>query len=163
MTSVSDIILPADQVPDLPPRPKIIVCGSHGFMQPGEEYYLRYDDYCDESTTYRLDCWAYRVVRRTAKMVVLDVYGIERRVLESPGGKRFAYATREDALRSYYARKQRQVRILRAKLAFAEEGLANVKAMLANDWLDWDIDKVDKAIIENATKQPQPISPPPVL
>lgn len=49
------------------------------------------------------------VRRETPKCVVFNDYGKDRFVLKDPNGRRYAYPTKELALRSYIIRKQRQM------------------------------------------------------
>lgn len=71
------------------------------------EIWYRYDDpwtqgeapFCQEMT----------VARHTAKCVVFNDYGLDRFVLKDPNGRRYAYPTKELALKSYIIRKQRQM------------------------------------------------------
>lgn len=64
----------------------------------------------------------YPVLRVTPAGKWIDVYGTERFVRDK-AHKHFACETKELALASFIARKQRQIRILRAQLRGAEAAL----------------------------------------
>jgi hypothetical protein len=70
-----------------------------------------------------------RVIRYTPKCVVLDLWGRKRFVLLEHGRKRFAHPTREQAMISYIARKESQIRWTQAQHDRAVENLAAAKAM----------------------------------
>lgn len=65
---------------------------------------------------------AYPVTRRTPRGVWLDCHGVPRFVLAN-ARKRFACPTREEAMASFRARKQRQVTLLRNQLRRVEQAL----------------------------------------
>jgi len=66
----------------------------------------------------------YQVIRVTPKGCwVSDFYGSKPRFVLNQSRKRFAWATKEDALVSFIARKRRQIRIVRAQLGNAENAL----------------------------------------
>ena len=70
----------------------------------------------------------FHVKRYTAKSAVLDWYGQEKFVLLN-ARKRFAYPTRELAMESYVARKEREIRMMSARHDRAVEYLAAAQAM----------------------------------
>jgi hypothetical protein len=76
---------------------------------------------------------AYNVAKHTEKGVWLDVFGDKKFVLSDPRGKRFAYALKEDALKSFIARKKRQARIYAARLQSAKDAEQLAKWMLEHD------------------------------
>lgn len=63
------------------------------------------------------------VLRHTPAGKWIDVYGVQKFVLDK-SHKRYACETKEMALASFIARKQRQLRILRGQLKGAEAALA---------------------------------------
>lgn len=70
------------------------------------EVWYRFDDPYHPGE--ELEVQEFRVVRRTDKCVVLDVYGLEKLVLKE-ARRRFAYPTKELALQSYLIRKAKQI------------------------------------------------------
>jgi hypothetical protein len=103
-------------------------------MSDDQEYWYRYDD---QRWSVTIDAEAeiygtrlevreskYPVLRHTPKGVwvaEINDYRNPRFVLKDPRGKRLCYATREDALKGYIARKNRQITIYSARLRSAEE------------------------------------------
>jgi hypothetical protein len=70
------------------------------------EVWYRYDDpWTAGELPY---CREFSVVRHTPKCVILDEFGVERRVLKE-ARKRYAYPTKDLALGSYIIRKKRQM------------------------------------------------------
>ena len=79
-----------------------------------QEWFYRYEDaYNSEEKPYLLK---FRVLRHTPRGVMIHEYGREKFVLAGVNGKRYAYPTEEDALRSYLARKRRAIAILQHSL-----------------------------------------------
>lgn len=72
----------------------------------------------------RLEEWT--VVRETPKTYLVEHWGLRRRVLKG-AHKQFACPTKEAALVSYQARKERQARILRGQLRRTEARLSWAK------------------------------------
>lgn len=71
-----------------------------------DEFFMRIHE---DSDGTHLWCEHYRIIRRTPKGVWLEVYDQKPKfVLASGNGKRFAYATRRDALHSFIKRKEWQ-------------------------------------------------------
>lgn len=64
----------------------------------------------------------YPVLRTTPSGVWLDVYGQERFV-KAAARKRFACPTKEEALVSFQARKQRQLRILESQVRLVKKAI----------------------------------------
>ena len=100
--------------------------------EPAEFY--RYEDVVyasmlDESErpigygTVGVELRKYRVVKRTAKGVWLDLYG-DRKFVLNDSRKRFALPTVELARESFIARKWSQIRIYRARISQAEKALS---------------------------------------
>lgn len=85
--------------------------------------YYRYDGYGYANTQFYVELEEYKVVRHTRCGVWLDVYGKETFVLHGTNGKRFAYPDKASALRSFIARKRRQIIYAKATLRKAEETL----------------------------------------
>lgn len=69
-----------------------------------------------------LRCESFNVIRHTPCGVVVNDWGNERFV-RNDSRKRFAHETKEAALASYIARKNRQIRILSCQLEAAKNGL----------------------------------------
>jgi len=74
----------------------------------------------------------YKVLRHTPKGVWISMYGgisysTEQKFILLSARKRFACPTVEEALVSFKARKQRQIKILKGQLKQAEEALLLVK------------------------------------
>lgn len=86
------------------------------------EIWYRYDDPWTAGETPFLQ--EMTVARRTDKCVVFNDYGHERFVLKDPRGKRYAYPTKELALKSYIIRKQRQMQHASNTYDRAKENLA---------------------------------------
>lgn len=100
-------------------------------VQVGDTWY-RYEDRrygsFDEfgSRTYvyvRVEERTYEVAKVTPKGVWLD-FGWQRRFVRHDARKKFAAPTREEAMASFLARKERHARILRAQLEQVEDALA---------------------------------------
>lgn len=67
-------------------------------------------------------CYKFRVIKHTPFGVILDTGN--HRFVKNEGKKRYACATREEALESFKARKQRQALILGHQLNGAKKALA---------------------------------------
>jgi hypothetical protein len=76
---------------------------------------------CGPSTT-NTGLREYEVIRTTPKGVWIEYYGSEKFV-KLNARKRFACPTKEEALASFVARKEKQIRILKAQLRNAAEAL----------------------------------------
>lgn len=88
--------------------------------------------YCDDygcKPRLRIDAWWYPVVRETPCGVWVLHQGKEKFILNGDG-KRFAYPTLQLALKSFRARKRRQIGLLRHQLSHAEAAFAWVKQEL---------------------------------
>lgn len=91
------------------------------------KYYRFHDPYVDNGDLFLQEL---EVIRETAKCVVLrDFWPKERRVLKDPNGKRYAYASKEDALQSYIKRKERQIQHGRNTMSMAEAYLDIARCM----------------------------------
>lgn len=77
-------------------------------------------------------CQQLPVVRHTPKCVILDEYGVERRVLKH-ARKRYAYPTKELALGSYIIRKKRQMQHASNTHDTAHSNLQTAEAMARGD------------------------------
>ncbi|MBZ9706106.1 hypothetical protein LB543_05150 [Mesorhizobium sp. ESP7-2] len=90
------------------------------------EIWYRYDD--PWTAGEAPFCQELPVARHTAKCVVFDNYGaFDRFVLKDPNGRRYAYPTKELALKSYIIRKQRQMQHAANTLDRAKENLATAQ------------------------------------
>lgn len=82
----------------------------------------------------------YNVLRRTPKGFWVDLGCGEKRIVNLEASKKFACLTKEDAMKSYIARKKRQVRLLSSQLRDAELFLKLALAGEKNDqtlqWID---------------------------
>ena len=67
------------------------------------------------------------LVKETAKGVWLDDYG-QRRFVRAVAKKQYACPSKEEALASFRARKERQLSILRAQIAHVETALRRAAA-----------------------------------
>ncbi len=65
---------------------------------------------------------SFPVLKKTPCGVQIDVYGC-RRFVNLGSLKRYACPTKEEALQSFYVRKRRQIKILKANLVKAETAL----------------------------------------
>lgn len=74
----------------------------------------------------RLDLIEYRVIKHTPKGVWLEL-GIDKRLVLRHSRKRFACPTKEEALESFIARKECQIRILEDKLKMTKSALAQAQ------------------------------------
>ena len=94
--------------------------------QPGDEIYYRYEDFRQaapmdeyESPTGEgrpdIQLFIFKVLRHTPKGVVIDLDGGDRFIL-SAARKRFACPTKEEAMESFLARKNKQLEILRSQI-----------------------------------------------
>ena len=103
---------------------------------PAREFWYRADATRMSWGPPRVSVLGYKVVRRTPKGVWLDYYGTEKFVLRD-AHKRWACPTKEEAMESFWARKRRQVKILRAQLQHIEAVLATSGAPVVEDeeWL----------------------------
>lgn len=120
-------------------------------MSKSPEVWYRYDDVQYAASDYddgyrhgpgetRVELSEYGVVRHTPKGVwvcagpswssqaIDSMHGYERFVLIS-ARKRLCYATKEEAMTSFIARKKAQIRIYKAKIARAERALAAAARM----------------------------------
>lgn len=77
----------------------------------------RYDSY-----RYEVFLHEYKIIKETLHGTWIDVYGKEKFVLRE-ARKHFACYTKEDAMESFKARKNRQIRILSAQLESAKNSL----------------------------------------
>lgn len=95
-----------------------------------ERCYASYFDEWSESRgpgRIEVSCIEFKVSRLTARCVFLTLgYGCEYRVLLG-ARKRFACATKEEALASFFARKRRQISILEAQLRRARQAISDAE------------------------------------
>jgi hypothetical protein len=96
-------------------------------VTPRAKWY-RYDD---------VGLQAFCVAKETPCGVWLDVYCVRRFVLRE-SRKRFACPTEAEALESYVARKQSQVKILKSQLELAERRLSEAKNGHVGFVIHWD-------------------------
>ena len=80
-----------------------------------EDYYYRFDDDRSEGETVKVSLKRFKVVKHTPCGAWLWVWG-ERKFVLDRARKRLAYETKELALASFMARKERQMLILRKQL-----------------------------------------------
>lgn len=81
------------------------------------------------SGTSYVHLYAYRVAKETPCGVWLDTFAGRRFVLRD-ARKRWACPTKEEALESFRARKERQLKILRAQVRHVEECLVSAASVL---------------------------------
>lgn len=97
-----------------------------------QRYASLYDEF--NQSYYRgevtLRCLEFRVLKRTHCGVWIDEYGT-RRFVNLNARRKFASASKADALLSFIARKNRQISILSAQRADAEDACAKAKIALA--------------------------------
>lgn len=93
-------------------------------------FYRCYERHWDEEIETRLIVAKMPVLRETAKTVVLNYFGTEKRVLKD-ARKRFAYPTVELALESYIKRKDHHIRRLEYYLDCAKAGRRMAEAIQA--------------------------------
>ena len=91
------------------------------------EIYYRYDDPWTSGEAPFLQ--ELSVARYTPKCVVLNDHGVDRFVLKDPDGRRYAYPTKELALKSYIIRKQRQMQHASNTFDKAKENLEAARAI----------------------------------
>lgn len=90
----------------------------------GDTWY-RYEDVCYEGGSVQVELRAYRVARETPKGAWLEQWpGGSLRFALRECKKRFACATREQALESFVARKRRQIKIYEARASRARRALS---------------------------------------
>jgi hypothetical protein len=81
-------------------------------------------DYPTSDYTLKVELLEYQVLKRTRKGVWINYkYGGRKRFVLLNARKKFAYATKEEALKSFIARKKSQIKILKDKLDRAERAL----------------------------------------
>lgn len=78
-----------------------------------------WDEPAGKGSAY-IHCYEYRVLKYTPKGAWIDNYGTRRFVLAS-ARKRYAHATKDDALVAFKERKRRQLWILKNQVAHVEE------------------------------------------
>ena len=84
----------------------------------------RYQEVLWPESKMTLSCNEFFVLSETKTGAWIELYsGSGKRFVKYDARKKFACRTKEEALESYYARKRRQVRILRAQLQRAETAL----------------------------------------
>lgn len=86
------------------------------------EYFYRIQESLS-SDCASLICWDFPIVKRTRHGVWLWVWGAKRFVL-TDARKKFACATKEEALISFQARKKRQIHILEHQLEKARRAFS---------------------------------------
>lgn len=100
---------------------------------PDSEYWYRIEDYVVSAGVnewgddlgrggVEISILRYRVIKHTPKGVWLDVYGGKRFVLDS-SVKRFACPTIDEALVSFYARKEKQIAICQWRIEDAKQAI----------------------------------------
>jgi hypothetical protein len=89
--------------------------------QPRPVFY-RYQESALSDSRIVLVLSTFLLLKTTPRGAWIDVYGLKKFVLLT-ARKRYACPTKEEALASYQARKQRHVEILRAQLLRAEAAL----------------------------------------
>jgi hypothetical protein len=105
------------------------------------EIWYRFEDYMESAGvdewenslgpgTVQVRCREFRAIRHTPKGVWLDIGYVPNRFVLKSATKQYACPTREDALRSFVARKTRQASIYRARVRRAEIALAKAQRML---------------------------------
>lgn len=88
------------------------------------EQYYRYEEVLTGHPRVTIYLRVYNVIKHTPCGVWIELpYGMGKRFILNYARKRYALPTKEEALKSFRARKQRQVEIYRAKLEIAELAL----------------------------------------
>ncbi len=99
-------------------------------IKEGKKVLYRYHDiWKEDSNDKRVALFAYIALRETSKGVWIehpDRYNQEKWVDTTPGGKRFAYLSKENAMDSFIKRKSRQVQILKNQLAGVRSAMASI-------------------------------------
>jgi hypothetical protein len=73
------------------------------------------------------------IIKETPKGVWISIFcGEKKFVLSDPKGKRYAYATLEDAKKSFALRKKRYIQILSGRIRDAEEALYRLETKFLN-------------------------------
>jgi hypothetical protein len=81
-------------------------------------------DYPTSGYTLKVELLEYQVIKRTRKGAWISyIYGGRKRFVLFNTRKKFACATKEEALKSFIARKKSQIKILKDKLDRAERAL----------------------------------------
>ena len=101
---------------ELIPRPPMALV-----HQPRPVFY-RYQESMHAECSVRLDLHEYVILKTTKHGAWIDVWGVKKFV-KLDARKRYACPTKEEALASFRARKQRQIKLLRAQLTKAETAL----------------------------------------
>jgi hypothetical protein len=109
------------------------------------DYWYRYEDRryaggCDESgdpipgaAHSEIILRTFQVLSTTPQGVWLSLGGDKRRWVSYSAHKRFACSTKELALRSFIARKQKQRAIYAARMRIAEELIGKARRQIIND------------------------------
>ncbi len=85
------------------------------------------DDYSSSSVYVKVVLLTYNIVRLTPKGAWVSGFpGDKPRFVLNSARKRFACPTKEEAMTSFVARKNRQIRILTSQLQYVKEALAQV-------------------------------------
>lgn len=100
-------------------------------------YSFGLDQFDDPIPGYRMELGLteYEIVKRTPKGAwirypLFSLYEDEKKFVLLTARKKFACETKEEALKSFAARKNRQIAILEAKLKVAKEALQRANHML---------------------------------
>ena len=89
--------------------------------QPREQFY-RFQETMYSEAKMMLNMMAFVVIKHTPCGVWIDHYG-SKKFVNTNARKRYAWATKEEALESFHARKRKQARLLRWQLKKAEAAL----------------------------------------
>lgn len=82
-----------------------------------------------DTTAFSVLLWEYAIVRKTPQGVWINAHGSEKFVL-TDARKHWACETPEAAATSFFARKARQIKILKGQLAYAEASVDRLRDKL---------------------------------
>jgi hypothetical protein len=91
------------------------------------EKLYRYEDQPDGSGGAQVYLLEFKITKRTAKGAWIDVYG-KRRFVLNEGRKRYGYPTEKEAVASFIARKNMQLKYLARGISQAEDALRQARA-----------------------------------
>jgi len=108
-----------------------------GNQDKGLGVLYRYTSYYHGSNM-TLSCYSYPIVKVTPKGNWIEVFGLglknDRKFINKEAKKQWASKTESKALRAFYYRKIRQIKILTANLKNAKDAFLEAKIRIENDY-----------------------------
>lgn len=104
--------------------------GSEPYIAPKpKEYLLRYVDWGGGVTLEK-----YEILKRTPRGAWISVDYVKKRFVLENTHKCFAHASEEKARESFFARKKKQLKILRAQIANIESAVYSLEHNIVEDY-----------------------------